>query len=73
MAASAVAGDAFVLESLALLRERFSDPRNDAPYDYAVFLAPPGDLEAAARLAFEAVETVRITLEAFDRRREGGE
>jgi hypothetical protein len=69
MASSAVAGDAFVLESLALLRARFADPRNDAPFDYAAFLAPPGDAEASARVANEAVEAVRIALEAFDRRR----
>jgi hypothetical protein len=72
MEGSAVAKDAFVLESLVVLRERFSHPANDGPFDYAGFLAPPGDPEARARLAFEAVETVRITLAAFDQDREGG-
>jgi hypothetical protein len=72
MEGSAVAKDAFVLESLDVLRERFSHPANDGPFDYAGFLAPPGDPEARARLAFEAVETVRITLAAFDQDREGG-
>ena len=72
IAGSAVADDAFVLESLDLLRERFSDPANGGPFDYAGFLAPPGDPEARARLAFEAVEAVRIALGAFDRSRKGG-
>lgn len=71
MAASSIAADAFVVESLALMRERFSDPRNEGPFDYAAFLAPPGDREAAARRALEAVETVRIALDAFDQARGG--
>ncbi len=72
MARSAVAKDAFVLESLDLLRERFSHTANDGPFDYAGFLAPPGEPEARARLASEAVETVRITLAAFDTDRVSG-
>lgn len=66
MAASAAVDDPFVMEAAALLRERFADPRNDAPTAYAAFLDVAGDREAAARLRNEAVETVRLTLEAFD-------
>ncbi|MHB8400210.1 MAG: hypothetical protein ACYDCI_14950 [Candidatus Limnocylindrales bacterium] len=40
--------------------------RNDAPTAYATFLDVTGDPEVAARLRNEAVETVRIALDAFD-------
>ena len=66
MASSAVANDPFVVGSIAILRERFADARNDAPAAYATFMGLTNDPEVAARLRNEAVETVRLTLEAFD-------
>ena len=66
LASSAVANDPFVVGSIAILRERFADARNDAPAAYATFMGLTNDPEAAARLRNEAVETVRLTLEAFD-------
>ncbi len=65
MAASPVVADSLAVEALALLRDRFADAHNDAPIAYAAFLDVTGDRESAARLRNEAVETVRLTLEAF--------
>jgi hypothetical protein len=67
IAASAVAADGLVVDALATLRDRFSNPGNDAPVAYARFLAPPDDAEAVARLRNEAVEVVRRVLVALDR------
>ncbi len=58
--------DAVVADAVALLRDRFADVRNDGPTAYAAFLDLAGDREAAARLRNEAVEAVRLALEAFD-------
>lgn len=69
MGASPVADDPLVTKALALLADRFSESRNDAPTAYAEFLDVAGDVEARARLRNEAVETVRIALEAFKRKR----
>ena len=66
MAASPVLADPLAVEGLAALRERFADARNDAPTAYAAFLVVGADPEVAARLRNEAVETVRIALDAFD-------
>lgn len=70
MAESPVVADPLAVEALALLRDRFSEARNDAPTAYAAFLDVTGDPEAAARLRNEAVETVRLALDAFDDARE---
>ena len=70
MAASPVVADSLAVEALALLRDRFADAHNDAPIAYAAFLDVTGDPEAAARLRNEAVETVRIALNALDGVRE---
>ncbi|MHB9150273.1 MAG: hypothetical protein ACYC33_09395 [Thermoleophilia bacterium] len=69
MAESPAADDPLVSEALTLLAERFSESSNDAPTAYAEFLDVAGDVEARARLRNEAVETVRIALEAFSRNR----
>lgn len=66
MAASPAVADPFVTDAVALLRDRFADVRNDGPTAYAAFLDLAGDREAAARLRNEAVEAVRLALEAFD-------
>lgn len=73
MAASPVIANPLAVEGLAVLRERFADARNDAPTAYAAFLDVTGDFDAAARLRNEAVETVRIALDAFDSARESAE
>ncbi|MES2209270.1 MAG: hypothetical protein V4515_03695 [Chloroflexota bacterium] len=73
MAVSQVVADPLAAEALALLRDRFSEARNDAPTAYAAFLEVTGDPEARARLRNEAVETVRIALRAFDGARETAE
>jgi hypothetical protein len=67
MAASPVAAEASTLRAVDLLRQRFSDPANDAPVAYARFLGLGVDAEALARLRNEAVEVVRQALVAFDR------
>jgi hypothetical protein len=69
IAASPVVADALAVDALARLRDRFSEARNDAPTAYARFLDLTGDPESAARLRNEAVETVRLTLVAFDNAR----
>jgi len=66
MAASPVVADPLAVAALTLLRGRFTEARNDAPTAYATFLDVTGDPEVAARLRNEAVETVRIALDAFD-------
>ena len=66
MAASPVVGDPLCLEAVALLRLRFAETANDAPATYAAFLGVAGDRELTARLRLEAVETIRVALEAFD-------
>lgn len=66
MAVSPVVADPLAAEALAHLRERFAEARNDAPTAYAAFLDVADDLDVAARLRNEAVETVRIALRAFD-------
>jgi hypothetical protein len=74
MAVSPVVTDPLAVEALALLRDRFSEARNDAPTAYAAFLGGgTADREVAARLRNEAVETVRIALRAFDGARESDE
>lgn len=74
MAASRVVADPLASEALALLRDRFSEARNDAPMAYGAFLGGgTADREVAARLRNEAVETVRIALDAFDDARETAE
>jgi len=70
MAASPVADDPLSVEALALLRARFAESGNDAPTAYSAFLGVAGDRKLADRLRVEAVETVRIALEAFDAARE---
>lgn len=70
MASSAVASDPFVVDAIAILRERFADARNDAPAAYATFMGLTDDIEAAARLRNEALETVRLTLDAYDAARQ---
>jgi hypothetical protein len=70
MAASPVADDPLCLEALALLRGRFAETANDGPASYSSFLGVAGNRESIARLRLEAVETVRVVLEAFDRARE---
>ncbi len=70
MAASPVADDPLSLEALTLLRGRFAEIANDAPGSYSSFLGVAGNRESIARLRLEAVETVRVALEAFDRARE---
>lgn len=70
MAASPVADDPLCLEALTLLRGRFAETVNDAPASYSSFLGVAGNRESIARLRLEAVETVRVALEAFDRARE---
>jgi hypothetical protein len=70
MAASPVVNDPLCLEALTLLRGRFAEIANDAPASYSSFLGVAANRESLARLRLEAVETVRVALEAFDRARE---
>ncbi len=70
MAASPVVGDPLCIEALTVLRDRFAEAGNDAPVAYSTFLGVAGGRELSARLRVEAVETVRVALEAFDRARE---
>ena len=49
-----------------IVRERFADPRNDGPSSYARFLGSGLGEDAVARLRNEAVEAVRIAMEAVD-------
>ncbi|MGH7777413.1 MAG: hypothetical protein ACREPI_09580 [Candidatus Dormibacterales bacterium] len=62
---SRVASHPQVEESLRLLEERFSDPGQDGPSAYGLFLATRGDTEEEARLRREAVATVREFLLGF--------
>lgn len=73
MAESPVFADAFAVEAIALLRERFADPANDAPSSYATFLAVSADREEGARLRNEAVAVVAEALAAFDTGRASAE
>lgn len=66
MAVSPVVDDPLAVDALAVLRDRFADPRNDAPTAYGAFLDVAGDREAAARSRNEAVGTVRMALAALD-------
>jgi hypothetical protein len=69
MASSPVASDPLCAEAIELLRDRFSDPGHDAPVAYSAFMGVGSDRESAARLRLEAVETVRIAVEAFEKAR----
>jgi hypothetical protein len=66
IAASTVIGDPLVVDALQRVRERFADPRNDGPSSYARFLGSGLGEDAVARLRNEAVEAVRIAMEAVD-------
>jgi len=66
IAESAVVADPLVVDALQRVRERFADPRNDGPSSYARFLGSGLGEDAVARLRNEAVETVRIAMEAVD-------
>jgi hypothetical protein len=66
IAASAVIHDPLVVDSLQRVTERFANPRNDGPSSYARFLGSGLGEDAVARLRNEAVEAVRIALEAVD-------
>jgi predicted nucleotidyltransferase len=64
--ASPVATNPTVIESLALLAERFVDTTHDGPAAYAAFLATKDDEEETALLRREAVACVRTFLSAFE-------
>jgi hypothetical protein len=67
MASSPVVSDPLCSEALQLLRDRFAGPANDAPTAYSTFMGVGSSRESAARLRLEAVETVRLAMDAFDR------
>ena len=64
-AASSVIQHPQVTEALSLLAERFVDAKQDGPNAYGSFLAGADDNEDKARLAQEAVATVREFLGAL--------
>ena len=67
--ASPVIGDALVVDALQRVRERFADPAHDGPVAYARFLGSGLGADAIARLRNEAVEAVRIAMDAVDHAR----
>lgn len=66
IAASPVIGDALVVDALGRVRERFAEPAHDGPVAYGRFLGSGLGEDAIARLRNEAVEAVRIAMEAVD-------